>query len=754
MKLNYIKYLILIVVFSVKGFSESFYDMNKINVIEITFTESNWDNILDNYASADEGDRLLGKVSINGMVFDSVGIRYKGNSTYRANQVKNPLNIKLDHIINDQEIEGFGTLKLANVYKDPSFVREVLGYEIARKYFPASFANFAKVYINGTYLGLYTNDQDVDKFFMCSNFGSDENSRIKGEITGGFGPPTGSVWAYNGADTNNYGNSFALESDYGWQDLVWFLDTLNNNTSEVEKVLNIDRHLWFLAYSNLLVNLDGPINNPQNHYLYKDDNGRFNPIPWDLNECFGVFTSHQTLGNLNTSGLQQMSPFANTSASNFPIISKILSNAKYKKMYVAHMKTIIEENFSNSLYETRALEIQAIISSEVQADPNKFYSYANFTSNLYSQISGGGPNGSSIGIVQLMDARVNYLNSLTEFKNVAPTISEVSHYPVKVTQNSDIIFTTTVSDETEVYLAHRSKNHGIFEKVLMFDDGQHNDGLADDGVFGITINAGSTDMQYYIYAENADAVSFSPVRAEYEFYDIKITGSLVINEFMADNKTYISDQDGDFDDWIELYNNSDAAINLNGYYLSDKGDDPYQWVFPDITIEAGGYLVVWADNDIEQVGLHANFKLSTSGETILLTNKDKELIDQVTFLQQTTDKSTGRFPNGTGDFMIMDATFEAKNIDGTTSVKKEIQYDENGNINIFPNPANESFEISSLVNINKVTIYDAVGIIFIEQTINNNKASINTSSLSNGMYIVIVENQNGSSISKKLNIVR
>ena len=752
MKLSFIYGILFITLFSVRGYSEGFYDINTINKIEITFEQSNWDNLLDNLAAAGDEERLIGKVTINGMNYDSVGIRYKGNSTYRANQVKNPLNIKLDHIINDQEIEGFGTLKLANVFKDPSFIREVLGYEIARKYMPASYSNFAKVYINGTYLGLYTNDQDVDKFFMRSNFGSDENARIKGEISGGFGPPTGTVWAYNGADTNNYSNYFALESDYGWQDLVWFLDTLNNKTEVVDKVLNVDRHLWFLAFSNLLVNLDGPINNPQNHYIYKDDNGRMNPIPWDLNECFGVFTSHQTLGNLNTSGLQQMSPFANLNANNFPIISKILSNEKYKKMYVAHMKTIIEENFSNKQYEARALEIQDIIKEEVQADPNKFYTYANFTSNIYNQIGGGGPGGSAIGIVQLMEARSNYILNLNEFKAEAPSISEVSHSPEKVSQNSDIMFTATVSNESEVYLAYRTKNNGIFEKILMFDDGQHNDGLADDGVYGISIKAASTDIQYYIYAENTDAVSFSPVRAEYEFYNIKITGNLVINEFMADNDSFITDQDGDYDDWIELYNNSDQAINLSAYFLSDKGDDPYQWTFPNVTIEAGGYLIIWADNDEEQDGLHANFKLSASGETILLTNSDKELVDQVTFLQQSVDKSTGRIPNGTGDFVDMEPTFESMNINSTTSVRSQI---ENSIVaNIYPNPAKDEFVISSEQTIQKVIIYDALGINLFEKIINNNKAVINTTNFNNGMYIVKIETQDGNSISSKLNIVR
>ncbi len=188
--------------------------------------------------SAGDEERLMGAVTINGQEFDSIGVRYKGNSSYSANQIKNPLNIKLDYIIDDQKIEGYGTLKLANVYKDPSFVREVLSYEIARKYFPSSQSNFANVYINGTHLGLYTNDQDVDKFFMQTHFNSDENARVKGEITGNVMPgDMGGVWEYFGTDSTDYYEKYAMESDYGWQELVWFLDTLNNSTDDIRRSL-------------------------------------------------------------------------------------------------------------------------------------------------------------------------------------------------------------------------------------------------------------------------------------------------------------------------------------------------------------------------------------------------------------------------------------------------------------------------------------------------------------------------------------
>jgi len=753
---KYIFILILSMGFIAISNSQEFYDINTINTIEITFQESNWDEILDQYYAAGDEERLVGSVSINGQVFDSAGIRYKGNSTYSANQVKNPLNIKLDHIIDDQTIDGYGTLKLANVFKDPSFVREVLAYEIARKYFPASQANFTNVYINGNHLGLYTSDQSVDKFFMRTHYGSDENTRVKGELTSSGGPPSGGVWEYFGEDSASYANYYEIKSDYGWDNLIDFLAVLNNNSSYVDELLNIDRHLWFLAFSNLLVNLDGPINNPQNYYLYKDDNGRFNPVPWDLNESFGGFTAHQTLGNLGISQLQQLSPFANLNENEFPIISKIFTNDTYRKMYVAHMKTMLEENFENSFYETRALEIQDIIDADVQADQNKFYTYSNFTSNIYNQI-GGGPQ-SIIGLVQLMDTRTDYIQTLPDFQYDSPEISSVSHLPENVSPMMEVWFTADVTNTVDVYLAHRSVNHGIFEKTLMYDDGNHNDGQAGDGTYGVALVAGSTDIQYYIYAENSDAVAFSPVRAEYEFYDISITSDLVINEFMADNETTVADQDGDYDDWIEFYNNGNTEVSLGGYYLTDDASEPDQWIFPDTTIAAGGYMIVWADKDEDQDGLHANFKLSASGEAILLSDPSLGLVDQVNYLQQKPDTTTGRFANGTGDFIVMLPTFGAENTNLLTGLDDIVENNNKFELkqnypNPFHNVTNIDFEITensivtltvqNLIGENIATIVDA------ELPASKHSYSWDASNVQSGLYFYSL-NVDGITIVKKM----
>ena len=109
---------------------------------------------------------------------DSVGVKYKGNSTYNANNAKNPINIALDYVQANQDYQGFRTIKLSNGQKDPSFVREVLSYEIARKYMKAPQSNYAEVHINGVYHGLYVNTESINSDFQNDYLYADRDNTI------------------------------------------------------------------------------------------------------------------------------------------------------------------------------------------------------------------------------------------------------------------------------------------------------------------------------------------------------------------------------------------------------------------------------------------------------------------------------------------------------------------------------------------------------------------------------------------------
>ncbi len=139
-------------------------------------------------------------------------------------------------------------------------------------------------------------------------------------------------------------------------------------------------------------------------------------------------------------------------------------------------------------------------------------------------------------------------------------------------------------------------------------------------------------------------------------------GVVVINELMALNTLTIADQDGEFDDWIELYNTSAETVDISGYFLSDDDNNTTKWKIPQgTTIPGKGYIVIWADSDLKQSGLHADFKLSADGEEVILSLPDETQSDRIEYPANTLEQSYSRIPDGTGDFFWKNATFGTTN---------------------------------------------------------------------------------------------
>ena len=104
--------------------------------------------------------------------------------------------------------------------------------------------------------------------------------------------------------------------------------------------------------------------------------------------------------------------------------------------------------------------------------------------------------------------------------------------------------------------------------------------------------------------------------------------SIVLNEIVAANDGSYLDEDSEASDWIELYNPSAEAVSLEGYMLSDNESKPWKWIFPNVMIPAYGYRIVFcSDKDRYSEPLHTNFKISNSGEPIILSNENGEVID-------------------------------------------------------------------------------------------------------------------------------
>jgi len=132
------------------------------------------------------------------------------------------------------------------------------------------------------------------------------------------------------------------------------------------------------------------------------------------------------------------------------------------------------------------------------------------------------------------------------------------------------------------------------------------------------------------------------------------TAKLVINELQSSNKDTVTDEKGDADDWIEIHNAGTSTVDLKGFVVSDaKGTA--QTISSTLTIEAGGYLLLWADTSPGQGAAHLGFKLSASnGGTVTIADQHGNVLDTVTFGASVGQSVFARFPNGSGAFSWCD----------------------------------------------------------------------------------------------------
>jgi spore coat protein CotH len=245
-----------------------------------------------------------------------------------------------------------------------------------------------------------------------------------------------------------------------------------------------------------------------------------------------------------------------------------------------------------------------------------------------------------------------------------PIITTVEHEPGEPAATDTVWVRAAVVADTLVQTVLMSwrVNDGSFMPTQMVDDGEHHDGGDGDGVFGVLIPpfADGTDITYFV--EAADAAgghAISPPAAPDELYGYTVgyrVPALRLNEILASNAGTITDEFGDYDDWIELTSLGSAPLSLSGLYLTDDLSVPDRWALPDTTLEPGEYLLVWADGEPEEGPLHAGFRLSADGEELALVDFNPAvpaLVDSVTFGAQTTDISFGRLPDGTGDWILL-----------------------------------------------------------------------------------------------------
>jgi hypothetical protein len=722
--------------------SQTFYDVNTVQEIEISFPQSNWDSIMDVNKNTTEDYLMASWVKINGIQYDSVGVRFKGNSSYNANNKKNPLHISLDEF-KKQKHEGIEAIKLSNGYGDPSFIREVLAYRILEKYMHCPQANFAKVTINGSYYGVFTNDESIDKKFIADHFYSNDQCFVKCSSSLSPSAASKNSLKYINANSASYSSTYDLKSDTGWNAFIHLCDVVTNKPSDLPATMDMDRAIWMLAFNNLFVNLDSYIGvYAQNHYVYQDHTQHFNPIVWDLNMCFGAFpfAGQGTIGvgQKTLTELKEYNPLAHATDIAWPLINAVLADTTMKRKYLAHFKTMLSENMTNGNYQTEANQYQSIVNNALFADSNKLFSYQQFQGGLNTDVVFG--SFTVPGISNLMEARKTFLQTIPELMAAEPTVNIPVFSQLAPAINTPINVTVAIANANAsgAYLGYRFDVKEKFMPLPLLDDGLHNDGNANDGVYGNSFTMSGASMQYYVYAENTSIGKFLPARAEHEFLTFNAAavvpqvGDLVINEFLAQNDHWNQDEYNDHEDWIELFNKTNAVLDLSNVYLSNNANAIAKWKLPTgTTIMPNAYLTIFADDDSLEKIYHTNFNISKDSGSIVLSNGNV-ILDSVNYFTQLSDTAYGRLPNGSGAFTYLIPTYGYEN--NSFPLYSSSIFSPKTHFVLYPNPANHSVTVS-FHGRKKVNIFNIFGQPVFTATANNN-ILINTSNWTAGMYLV------------------
>lgn len=484
--------------------------------LRIQFEDKHWENRLKAYKSTDRKDKIPATIFFDNVRVDSVGIRFKGNSSFnsvkKGGSRKLPFSLDAGEFVKGREFPvGYDQLKLSNGFRDPSYLRDVLSYYIARQYMPAPECAMARVYINNEYFGVYTLTQDVDKTFLNDWFDEKQGAFFKCDPDWdetvdqpGCIPGDKCSLEYLGPDLACYDGRYELKSKKeDWDELIHLTRQLKDPGADLSSVLDIDLTLWLHAFNNVVVNLDSYSGLLcHNFYLYQREDGQFVPLIWDLNLSFGGFRQTSTAA-LDDDQLIRLDPMLQSDNPKRPLISRLLDDPHYQRIYLAHMHTILEDFFLNGKYLSLMDQWHELIRSAVKAEQVPLYSFQLFEQNRKKNVEIG--KQAIIGIQSLMEPRTTYLLQHPIFSTGVPDLLDT-----KVTRiGSDTLqWTCEVQTSISVTLYWRPEGEHRYYRCTFVPD-QPGTSLQ-KRTFSYELTGIDRPVEYYIVAENEERATVWP----------------------------------------------------------------------------------------------------------------------------------------------------------------------------------------------------------------------------------------------------
>ncbi len=640
--------------------SNLLFDDTVLPTVQIDLDPADLDRLLEVGSQGSDEEfpaRLIfDKGTVQDTVFN-VGFRIRGNTSRQS--AKKSFKVSFNTFERGKKYQGLEKLNLNGEHNDPSIIRSKLSWDLFQTLrVPAARAAHTRLVINGTYYGLYINVEHIDEQFLKSRFGNDAGTLYKCLWPADLAFMGPNPDAYRpGPDRRPYDLKLRDHDDEGYVDLAAFIDALNNTPDAVfpetiEAVFDVNGFLRILAADVALGSWDDYWFLKNNFYLYHNPGtDRFVFIPYDYDNTLGIDFLQQDWGTRNVYDWGHPSEVR-------PLADRILNIQEYRNRYTFYLRRLLEGPYQPDALFPRIDALQNRITSAMLSDTFRGQDWGFSVQDFFDSYTEALGGHVAYGLKPFIETRRTTALAQLDVIDVAPILSDARHSPRRPQTDSPLSFRVWVEDETvdqlDVTLVYQV-GATPEQQLSLHDDGQHEDEAALDGIFGGQLPPLNqrTTLTYRIEAtEPGGRRRRTPPQTLSIGYDVP---AIVINEFMARNTVTLADTAGAFEDWIELYNAGDVSVNLNGFHLSDNLAVPNKWALPAVDLDAGAFLLIWADEDGNEGDTHANFRLNQNGEQIGLflgEETDFAPVDTLTFGLQETDISTGRMPDGTEGFVV------------------------------------------------------------------------------------------------------
>ena len=591
-------------------------------------------------------------------LIDTIAVRLRGNTSLFS--PKKSFKIDLNAFIAGQKYADLEKLNVNANQNDPSLLRAGLSWNILRRMgLAGSRTSHVRLELNGQYMGAYLNTEHFDEEFIEEYYDKDNGNFYKclwpATLEYISQEPDDYKFEVNGRRAYELKTNDE-EDDY--TDIAEFIDVLNNTPDvdlqcALEEVFNVADFLKVQALDVVSGNWDGYAGNKNNFYLYHNpQTGLFEYIPYDLDNTWGIDWLNEDW--------ETRDPYA-WSTEYRPLYDRLMAVPEYREWYTHYLRRMIDEwahpDSVAAYLEPRHAELLSPIAYDAYFPLSFGFTTEDFEESL-DEAAGGHVE---FGIYPWLDTRLSSLAGqldpevpvlvVHEVEDNAPVLDSLRIRAI-VDGGGDAVEVTCWIDAGPGPVAY-----------TMYDDGEHGDRKAGDGTWGIKVpvpyNWPAT-VTYHVQATSSAGLErWIPCTPEIVTVGTSPSG-LVINELMSINANNVSDEFGEFDDWVELFNAGSAPVELGGKFLTDNLNNPSKYALPPGYLPAGDWAFYWLDNDPEQGVLHAPFTLSGSGDELALLEWDEAggfwvILDFIPFGPSEQDASLGRYPDG-ADYWVWFAT--------------------------------------------------------------------------------------------------